>query len=310
MMEGRTLELRQLNTFCVAASTLNFTRTAEMLNYAQSSVTMQIQALEEELGVRLFERLGKSLKLTSAGERLLGYSQHILRLVDEATTAVSAGDEPQGTLTIGSAESLCTYRLPPLLRTFRERYPKVKLVLHPSTCEELSKGVLDGRYDAAFTLDQPIRSPLLFAETLLEEELIVLAHPDHPLTRKNLVTPLDLAGGEVLLMTEAGCSYRSLFEQSIHEDGVRPESLLEFGSVEALKQCTMAGMGITILPRMAVQAELESGRLAPLPWAKPVGPLPTQLIYHRDKWMSPALRGLIEIAREVLKIPMEAVDVS
>ena len=133
------LEIRQLNTFCTAAKTLNFTRTVEMLNYAESSVTMQIQALEDELGVRLFERLGKSLKLTSAGERLLSYSQHILRLVDEAKTAVSAGDEPQGTLTIGSVESLCTYRLPPLLKAFRSRFPKVRLVLHPSMCGDLSK---------------------------------------------------------------------------------------------------------------------------------------------------------------------------
>jgi len=295
------MELRQLKTFCVAAKTLNFTRAAEILNYAQSSVTMQIQSLEEELGVRLFERLGKSLILTAAGERLLSYAHEVLKLVDEAKAAVAPGDEPQGTLVIGSVESLCTYRLPPLLREFRERYPKVQMILRPAFCDDLSRGVAEGQYDAAFTLDQTIRYPQIVSEALSEEDLLVLARPGHPLASKERVTPLDLASGEVLLLTEAGCAYRGLFEQSLYEEGVRPEATLEFGSIEAIKQCTVAGMGITVLPRMAVQSELDAGKLVALRWSKPIGPLPIQLMYHRDKWVSPALRALIELARNILR---------
>jgi len=272
------MELRQLKTFCLAAETLNFSRTAEMLNYAQSSVTMQIQALEEELGVMLFERLGKVLKLTSEGERFLRYSKEILRLAEEARETVATGDRPAGTLTIGSVESLCTYRLPPLLRVFRERFPDVRLVLHPSACADLTRGVQEGRFDAAFCLDRPVHAPQLAAETLLYEELILLSHPDHPLSRKTNVTPYDLADGEVLLLTEAGCSYRGLFEQTLLAAEVRPDTVLEFGSVEAIKQCAMAGMGITVLPRVAVQAELAAGRLAPLAWSAPLVPLPVQLV--------------------------------
>lgn len=294
------MELRQLNTFCIAAKTLNFTRTAEMLNYAQSSVTAQIQALEEEFGAPLFERLGKSLVLTSAGERLLGYAQQIMKLVGEAGEVVPAGDEPAGTLTIGSVESLCTYRLPPLLQAFRKRFPKVQLVLHPGLCAELPRGLAAGRFDAAFCLDKPLQSPHLVTEPLILEELVVVAHPDHPLARKVQVTPQDLGSAEVLLMTESGCSYRMLFEQSIAEAGVRPETVLEFGSVEAIKQCAKAGMGVAVLPKIAVWGELEGGFLSRLPWAIPLGPLTTQLVYHKDKWVSPALRALIDTTRDVL----------
>ncbi|HEX6972078.1 MAG TPA: LysR family transcriptional regulator [Limnochordia bacterium] len=294
------MDLRQLRTFIHAAGTLNFTRTAEAFNYAQSSVTAQIQALEAELGVQLFERLGKRLKLSSAGERLLEYAQEILRLVDEAKRVVSAGEEPVGVLRIGSVESLCTYRLPPLLQAFRKRFPKVQLVLHPSACAELPRGLTEGRFDAAFCLDRTIRSPHLVSEPLRQEKLVVVAHPGHRLAERTQVAAQDLNSDEALLVTEAGCSYRALFEQAIQAAGVRPQTVLEFGSVEALKQCAMAGMGIALLPTMSVRAELDGGRLVALRWVPELGPLMTQLVYHKDKWLSPALRALIATARETL----------
>ena len=109
------MELKPLQTFKILADELNFTRTAERLNYAQSSVTAQIQGLEQELGVPLFERLGRRIRLTEAGTRLLRYADEILRLTDEALLAVPGQGEPSGTLTIGAVESLCTYRLAPIL---------------------------------------------------------------------------------------------------------------------------------------------------------------------------------------------------
>ncbi len=294
------MELRQLNTFCVAAATLNFTRTAERLNYAQSSVTAQIQSLETELGVRLFDRLGKRLRLTEEGERFQSYARQILRLADEARVALDPTQELRGRLTIGSVESLCTYRLPPLLHVFRERYPNVELILQPDMCRNLRRGLAEGEYDAAFILDKPIHSARLVAEPLVEEELLVLAHPDSPYAACVLLSPHDLGEEQVLLVTEAGCSYRALFERSIHRAGISPRTILEFGSVEALKQCAMLGMGITFLPKMAVAAELNTGRLVPIPWSERLGPMVTQIALHKEKWISPVLTALIDTAREVL----------
>src|SRR5262245_23144064 len=110
------MEFRNLSTFLAVAKTLSFSQAAQMLDYAQSTVTVQIQALEEELGVPLFDRLGRRVALTEAGNQLLWYAQKFVELEKEAHTVISNDPEPAGVLTIGAPETTCAYRLPPLLR--------------------------------------------------------------------------------------------------------------------------------------------------------------------------------------------------
>src|SRR5579884_869253 len=138
------MDLRQLTTFRMAATTLSFTRTAEALGYVQSSVTAQIIGLEEELGVKLFDRLGRRLALTDAGERLLPYAERMVALAAEARAAASGTAEPAGLLTMSAPETLCTYRLPALLRRFRERYPNVMLRLKPTVDEDVRRLLVEG----------------------------------------------------------------------------------------------------------------------------------------------------------------------
>src|SRR5436305_10504034 len=123
------MELRQLKTFQTVAATLSFTRSAELLDYAQSSVTAQIRSLEDELGVQLFDRLGRHIALTEAGIRLLDYAEKMLSLADEAALAVTDSAEPAGQLVIAAPETLSGYRLPPLLKQFRAKFPRVQLIL-------------------------------------------------------------------------------------------------------------------------------------------------------------------------------------
>src|SRR5690349_21719254 len=141
------MELRQLITFRVLARTLNFTRTASELGYVQSSVTAQIQALEAELGVPLFDRLGKRVSLTDGGRQLLEYAERILALADEARAAVSADATPRGTLSIGAPETLCTYRLPAILHAFRDRYPQVQILFRANPVATLRQCVSTGVID-------------------------------------------------------------------------------------------------------------------------------------------------------------------
>jgi DNA-binding transcriptional LysR family regulator len=289
------MELKQLQTFQTLANELNFTRTAERLNYAQSSVTAQIQGLEQEYGVQLFERLGKRILLTEAGTRLLSYADEILRLSDEARIAVPAHTEPRGTLTIGAVESLCTYRLAPLLKAFRSRYPHVELVFRTGICANLRKEVFHGELDLAFTLEEAGHDEALVFQVLIREPMLVLAQPDHPLAQRELVNPADLEG-ETILVTEPGCSYRTMFEQALAAAGLHNPKI-EFASVEAIKQCVIAGLGVTLLPQMAVQNELSRGLLTALPWAGPEFPMVTQMCWHKDKWMSPALQAFIEATK-------------
>lgn len=293
------MELKQLMIFQTAAEELNFTRTAEILCFAQSSITAQIRSLEEELGVPLFERLGKRVILSEAGYRLKLYADRILSLAEEAKVTVGGNVEPSGTLTICASETQCTYRLPSLLHQFQTRFPKVQLVFRPGIAEADLGGLLaKGLIDAVLISMTPITSDNLIVELLVPEPIVIVSHPDHVLAHKPEVTPLDL-NGQPLLVTEE-CDYRRIFEESLTEAGVQPLSKLELGDVEAIKKCVMAGIGIAALPKIAVETEVAQGRMAVLKWVGPDFPIVTQLVWHKDKWMSPALRAFLEVAREIV----------
>src|SRR6202035_1466247 len=129
--DGGNMEVRQLQIGRALADELNFTRTAEKVNTVQSNVTAQIKALEEELGVPLFDRLGRRVTLTDAGQRFQPFAGQALAAMEQGLLAVKAGSEPSGPLRISAPESIVTYRLPQLLRKFRRRFPHVELIFRP-----------------------------------------------------------------------------------------------------------------------------------------------------------------------------------
>ena len=298
------MELRQLKTFRAVAENLSFTRAAGELGYVQSSVTAQIQGLEKELGVPLFDRVGRRVTLTDAGRRLLGYAEKMLELEEETRASVSADGEPAGTVTISAAETHCTYRLPRVLGRFRELYPQVRVLIRPvpvgTFCGDTVRDLGEGKADVAFVLDRPVRSAGLAAEPLVEEPVWVLAAPDHLLAARTPVRPVDLRD-ETLLLTGTGCSYRATFLDALARDGVHPGTLLEFSGVEAIKQCAIAGMGVAVLPAVVVSKEVEEGSLTTLNWSRQEDfKVVTQMVRHEERWLSPAAEAFCNVAREIL----------
>lgn len=298
------MELRQLNTFRTVASTLNFSRAAEVLNYVPSNVTMQMKALEEELGVRLFDRLGKQLVLTTAGKRFLSHVEGVLNQLDEARSVVHDNENLSGTLTISANEVLCAYRLPVVFQLFRSRHPGVRLIFRSVPNQELKQSLFEGTADVVFMLDEPIRSSGLAVEPLLEETFRLFAAPDHPLAQRT-VLQLEDFHGEVFLTNEKGCPYRTMFDRSFEKEGIDSITYLEFQSAEAIKQCAITGIGIAFLPEIVVEAEVERGELVALPWQIPDLHVYTQMLWHKDKWLSPIILSFIEAAREVIAVEEE-----
>jgi DNA-binding transcriptional LysR family regulator len=293
------MELRQLITFQTVANTLSFTRAAALLNYAQSSVTAQIQALEEELGVLLFDRLGKRVVLTDAGQQLLKYADKLLSLADEARGVVSGGEVSGGTLTLSALETLCTYRLPAILRQFRELFPHVRLSIRPLPSLELIRKVNEGTVDVSFVMAESIVAAGLHVEVLSAEPVQVVAAPGHPLADQPRVSAADFAQ-ETFLLTDVSCQYRGLFERVLASEGVHLSEIVEFGSVEAIKQCVMVGMGLAVLPAVTVANEVARGQLVVLRTDKPLQ-IYTHMLWHKDKWQSPALRAFLELCRTEFK---------
>lgn len=295
------MEIRQLKTFWTLASTRSFSRTAEVLNYVPSTITMQIKALEEELGVKLLDRLGKSVILTDAGQRLLPYANKILNDIEEARYVSSESEELTGTITIGADEVLCTYRLPALLRVFRERYPHVRLLFRPLSSHSLKQSLREGNVDVVFMLDEPIVSTDLHTELLMDEPFLMVVSPNHPLASCSTLRIEDF-NREQILLSEKGCSYRAFFYHTLLRKGADSLTELEFNSVEAIKQCAMVGLGIALLPEMSLKGELERGELITLPWDLSEIQFATQMLWHQEKWISPSMKEFIELARSVLKL--------
>jgi len=295
------MEIRQLKTFWTLASTRSFSRTAEVLNYVPSTITMQIKALEEELGVKLLDRLGKSVILTDAGQRLLPYANKILNDIEEARYVSSESEELTGTITIGADEVLCTYRLPALIRVFRERYPHVRLLFRPLSSHSLKQSLREGNVDVVFMLDEPIVSTDLHTELLMDEPFFMVVSPKHPLAACATLRIEDF-NREQILLSEKGCSYRTFFYHTLLRKGADSLTELEFNSVEAIKQCAMVGLGIALLPEMSLKGELERGELITLPWDLSEIQFATQMLWHQEKWISPSMKEFIELARSVLKL--------
>lgn len=293
------MELRQLHTFRTVASTLNFSRAAEVLNYVPSNVTMQIKGLEDELGVRLFDRLGKQLVLTTAGKRFLIHVQGVLNKLDEARSVVHDNEILSGTLTISANEVICAYRLPAVFQLFRSQHPGVRLIFRSVSNQHLKQTLFEGAADVVFMLDESIRSTGLEVEPLLEETFRFFAAPDHPLA-KLTVLQLEDFHGEVFLTNEKGCPYRIMFDRSFEKEGIDTITYLEFQSAEAIKQCAISGIGIAFLPEIVAKAEVERGELVALPWQIPDLHVYTQMLWHKDKWLSPIILSFIEAAREVI----------
>ncbi|SET81304.1 LysR substrate binding domain-containing protein [Salinibacillus kushneri] len=202
---------------------------------------------------------------------------------------------------IGAQESQCTYRLPPLLKEFQNQFPNVKLIFKPAHSDEMAKEqLLKGNLDVAFIMDEVRYKDSLEVEALVKDKMKIVASPNHRLANKPEVNPQDLKD-ETLLLTEKGCSYRTIFENTLRESEIFPSNKIEFVSIEAIKQCVLTGMGIAKLPSMVVKDEIESGRLKALNWKHYTPPIFTQIAWHKDKSMSIPLQSFIDLSRQMLK---------
>jgi DNA-binding transcriptional LysR family regulator len=287
------MELRQLQIFSTAAQTLNFTKAGTKLGYAQSNITSQIRQLEEELQVKLFERLGRGIQLTNEGKRFLENANQILALCEKAKGEFSL-EVFRGILSIGAAETLCVYWLPQILSQYRRLYPLVEIRVQTDSCDNFIEAIKANRIDIAMVLTDKIKTPELIVQALHEDILTMVASPLHPLAQKGAINPHDLTE-ECLILTLPGCGYRPLILAMLKKQNVKPGSIMELSSVGAIKQCTICGLGVAILPKISIKDDLSTGRLVELNWTGPKLEVKTQLIYHQEKWITPPMEMFLDL---------------
>jgi DNA-binding transcriptional LysR family regulator len=293
------LELRQLKTFQTVARLLSFNRAAAILNYSRSAVSTQIKLLEEEFGVALFNRLGKRICLTEAGQMLMSYSQRMLDVEQETLAKVSGLDEPHGSISARVPQSISTYLLPSVLRKFQASFPKVGFDISTCAYETLIHELKTGITDIAFLLAESIPFSELRTEVLGFETLVVVSSPNHPLAKQSTVHIHDLAGQSILL-PKHDCSYKMVFQRILLEEKVEPATYMELNSIEAIKRCVFSGIGVAMLPMMAIKEEIASKALVALPWPEEQLETAILMIWHKNKWLSPILQAFMDTVRQTV----------
>ncbi|MDU2066481.1 MAG: LysR family transcriptional regulator, partial [Sporomusaceae bacterium] len=222
------MEFRQLHAFLTVAKTANFSHAAEVLGYAQSTITTQIQLLERELDTKLFDRLGKQVVLTDQGNCFYPYAQQVVSLAAEAKAALASSRVVSGKITIGVPESLCATRLPKVLQEYGQRYPQVKMVLKMGSYTDFTYMLKNNYIDVALFFQREQTHLSLITDTLLPEPIVAVAANHHSFASRKGLRAVDLTG-QTIILAEPGCSYRIILEEILDREQIEPETILEIG---------------------------------------------------------------------------------
>ncbi|WP_313621696.1 LysR family transcriptional regulator [Achromobacter sp.] len=303
-------QLRHLKTFLAAAETLSFTKAAAQVHLSQPTVTEQVQALEHSLGQALFVRSNNRLALTAAGERLAVRARELLTLADDALRAIrdNVGESP-GSIRVAAPQTLCACLLTPMLLQFAQRYPSAQVAIQERNSADTVQAVLDGTADVGLIHGWPASDAKLRASLIARDMPVVVMPAGHELAAAEAVAP-DALAAFPLIATMPGCRYRQYLDVLVQQAPVRPRIRAEADSVPALMQMVSAGMGVAVLPRLAVDTAPLSARVETRPLSSAGEGLPICLL-SPERTPAPHVSAFIKLLEAAVAYsdePVSALD--
>jgi len=290
------MELRELRTFVAAAQYGSFSHAAEQLGYSQAAVTIQIKQLEKNLGVILFDRIGKGVHLTNSGERFYPHAIQILNDLSSAKEDLQEDTRLTGTLKIGTIDSLCAAVLPRLLLRYHSACPEVKITVVTDSPRQLLEMLQSNTLDVVYLSDEPL-TDLRFAKALdVVEPVVFAAAKGFPLA-DGCPHRLEELLSYPFALTEKDASYRRVLDDTLHRRELCIEPVLECNDTDLILKLVREGMGITFLPRYALQEETPGGIEEILVEDIDIS-IRRQAVYHKDKWVSREMRQLFGLLRD------------
>ncbi|MGY8564582.1 LysR family transcriptional regulator [Paracidovorax citrulli] len=290
------MNLHHLAIFHAIAETGSISAAALRMHVSQPALSRELKAFEARLGVVLFERQPRGMRLTDPGKVLHGYSTRLFAVADSAQAAMrDFADARAGQLSIGASNTIGTYVLPRYIARFRRAFPGIGISLFVGNTEQVAQGVADLRFTLGF-VEGPIRVEGVAVDAFSRDELIPVVGADHPLALRRRMRQSDI-DGEPLLMREPGSGTRELIATLLKQLGVETGSIVEFGNTEALKQAAIHGGGIAWLPTISVSSELQDGRLVKLPVGALALRRPLSIIRREGAWQAPAVDAFLKLLR-------------
>lgn len=287
--------LNQLKVFHVAAREGSFTRAAAALFLTQPGISKHIKDLEEHYGTKLFDRLGKKVTLTRAGEILFAKTETIFNIISQLKVEI---DELQGLqgglLKIGASMTIGVYVLPPVLARFQENYPQVDISLDVAVNRQVADNLLNNAIDIGF-LGAPAADARLVTGPFLKDELVVIVPAGHAWARRDTIAPHDLTS-QTFVMAKEGSGTRRIIEAKLADRGVTLKKTIEFGHTEAVKKAVESGMGIGILSKLAIVREEHLGLIKPLRLEGVDLTRTFFFAYRKDKYLNTVTKTFLQYA--------------
>lgn len=285
------MDIVDLKTFEVVARHGSMNKAAAELHTVQSNITARVRALEEELGLQLFQRHARGVTTTPPGMRILPAVTRITKLIDDVIVMAKDDGAPDGLLNLGALETTMALRLSPRITEFARTYPSVRLVVNSGTTTSLLLDVVECRLEGAF-IAGPIEHPDIHQEALFTEELVLATSPAIR-SLKDLAKIHDIR----TIVFRFGCSYRQRLESLLNRLGVVVAKPLEFGSLDAIISCVAAGVGITLLPKGVVMPAVQSGNVAIHSIPRELGRVQTLFVRRHDAYVSSAMAAFLDMVR-------------
>lgn len=283
------MDIRRLEVFCKVVEMKSFTKAAEAVYLSQPSVSEHVRLLEDTLGEKLLDRLGRKVLPTQAGQILYQYARRIIRLRDEAIQTIEEyRGNLSGTLAIGASTIPGAYILPALLEAFKDQNPSIQLVLKIFGTSKVVKDLLEGELELG-VIGAKWKDHRLECREFLSDELVVVTSPDHPWAQRKDVSLQELES-QPFILRERGSGTRMVMTQALKEHGIDPaqfRTVAEMGSTEAVRQGIKAHIGISIVSSLAVEEDIRRGSLVSVPLKGLRIPRSFYLVYRKSRQMTP-----------------------
>ncbi len=291
------MNLNQLRTFYEVAKNLSFSIAAKKLFLTQPAVSIQVKQLEEDLGIKLFRKVGQKIQLSEAGKVLYSYAHQIFRLDKEAEQAISdLKNLKRGLLSIGTTKTYAKYTISPFITRFHSEYPNVKVILHEGSSSEMVDSLFDSKIEIALAAQVQKRRGLELIP-FRKERLVLISSFSHPLAQRDKVNIRDLAH-EPIIMREEGSGTRSVVLKLFEENGIKPFAILQTSNVDFIKEMVMDGEAVSFVVDSAIEKEVTEGKLKIIPIEGIDLFLNVSIVFLEGELLSHAARVFLNILKE------------